>query len=157
VAQVSHLAIWGNHSGTQYPDAWHAQIDGRPAPEVIGDDTWLRDTFIPSVQQRGNAILTARGVSSAGSAANAILDSVRAIHAGTPPSDWTSLAVISQGEYGVPEGLVCSFPVASTGSSWQVVEGIAHDEEAQRRITASVDELIAERQQVQEFGLLPSA
>ncbi|HEV7129064.1 MAG TPA: malate dehydrogenase, partial [Ktedonobacterales bacterium] len=156
VAHVTNLAIWGNHSATQFPDAWHARIGGRPAPEVIADDAWLGDAFIARVQQRGNEILAARKVSSAGSAANAIIDSVRAIHAGTPPGDWSSLAVVSKGEYGVPAGLVCSYPVASAGGSWQVVEGIEHDAEARRRITASKDELVKEREQVQSLGLLPT-
>lgn len=155
VADVSNLAIWGNHSSTQYPDARHARIGGRLAPEVIVDDAWLENGFISMVQSRGGAIIKARGASSAGSAASAIVDSVRAIHAGTAPGDWTSLAVISHGEYGVPHGVVCGFPVTSNGSSWQVVPGIEHPIEAQRRISASTDELLEERRQVQEIGLIP--
>jgi malate dehydrogenase len=159
VGEVTRLAIWGNHSNTQFPDAWHSQIGGRPAPEAIGDDAWLRGAFLTTVQERGNAILAARGVSSAASAANAILDSVGALHAGTAAGDWASLAVVSHGEYGVPEGVVCSFPIAcdgeANGSGWQVVEGIEHDEDAQRRIRASTDELLEERGQAQELGLLP--
>jgi malate dehydrogenase len=161
VGEVSRLAIWGNHSNTQYPDAWHAQIGGRPAPEAIGDDAWLRGDFLTTVQQRGDAVLAARGVSSAASAANAILDSVRALRDGTAAGDWTSLAVVSHGEYDVPEGVVCSFPISCegepNGSGWRVVEGIEHDEEAQRRVRASTDELLEERRQAQALGLLPGA
>jgi malate dehydrogenase len=155
VADVSNLAIWGNHSSTQYPDAWNARIGGRPAPDVIGDDAWLEHEFISTVQSRGAAIIKARGASSAGSAASAIVDSVRAIHAGTASGDWTSLAVISHGEYTVPHGVVCSFPVTSDGSSWQVVPGVEHSVEAIRRITASTEELLEERRQVREIGLIP--
>jgi malate dehydrogenase len=157
VAQVTNVTIWGNHSLTQYPDAYHAQIDGQPALEMIGDRAWVESAFIPAVQKRGSAIIKARGASSAASAANAILDSVRAVHAGTPDGDWTSLAVVSRGEYGVPEGLVCSFPVASDGRSWRIIEGLEHDAEAWRRITMSTDELRDERRQVVELGLLPHA
>jgi malate dehydrogenase len=156
VAQVSNLAIWGNHSSTQYPDARHARIGGRLATEVIADDAWLNTEFIEAIQQRGTAIIKARGLSSAGSAANAIIDSVRSIHDGTPPGDWTSLAVVSHGEYGVPAGLVSSFPVTSDGGSWRVVEGIEHDVDAQRRLTKTTNELLNERQVVQDFGMLPS-
>jgi malate dehydrogenase len=156
MAQVSNLAIWGNHSATQYPDAKHARIGGRLAPEVIVDDAWLSNEFIEAIQQRGTAIIKARGLSSAGSAANAIIDSVRSIHDGTPAGDWTSLAVVSHGEYGVPAGLVSGFPVTSDGSSWRVVEGIEHDNEAQRHLTETVNDLLWERQVVQGFGMLPS-
>lgn len=151
VAQVSNMAIWGNHSATQYPDAYNAKIGGRPAPDVISDDEWLRGAYIAAIQQRGAAIIAARGHSSAGSAANAIIDSVRAIHDGTPPGDWTSLAVVSRGEYGVHEGLVFGFPVASDGASWHVVEGIEHDAEARGRITATTDELVYERGVVRDL------
>src|SRR5258708_6505647 len=126
VSAVTNMAIWGNHSATQYPDARNARIGGRPAPEVIGDDAWLGGEFIATVQKRGAAIIAARKLSSAGSAAAAVLDSVNAIAAGTPAGDWTSLAVASRGEDGVPEGLHFGFPVTSTGASWSGVEGIAH-------------------------------
>lgn len=129
----------------------NARIGGEPAPAVIGDDAWLRGDFVATVQQRGEAIIRARGHSSAASAANAIIDSVRAIHEGTAPGDWSSLAVVSHGEYGVPEGVVCGFPVASTGLSWQVVEGIQHNEEAARRIATSADELGEERELVRHL------
>jgi malate dehydrogenase len=154
VAQVTNMAIWGNHSATQYPDASNAKIGGRPAPEVIGDDAWLRGQFIAAIQQRGAAIIAARGLSSAGSAANGVIDSVRSIREGTPPGDWTSLAVVSNGEYGVPEGLVFSFPVASDGISWKVVEGLSHDADASERIRVTTNELLQERTMVS--NLLPT-
>jgi malate dehydrogenase len=154
VARVSNLAIWGNHSATQYPDAFNARIDGKPAPEVIGDDAWLRGDFITAIQGRGAAIIAARGLSSAGSAANAIIDSVHAIHEGTAPGDFTSLAVVSHGEYGVPAELVFGYPVVSEGTGWRVAEGIEHDAAAQARIQASTEELVAEREQVK--ALMPA-
>jgi malate dehydrogenase len=157
VGSVTNLAIWGNHSSTQYPDAAHARIARKPAPEVIGDESWLQGEFLSTVQSRGAAIIKARGASSAGSAANAIVDSVRAINAGTPPEDWSSLAVVSHGEYGVPTGLICSFPVSSDGTSWHVVPDIQHGPWAERRIRASVAELEDEQRQVRELGLLPGA
>ncbi len=153
VAEVTNLAIWGNHSATQYPDAQNAKIGGKPAPVVIDDDAWLRDDFIPTVQKRGAAIIAARKLSSAGSAANAIVDSVNSIHLGTPAGDWTSLAVASNGEYGIPEGLFFSFPVQCQDGSWSVVEGITHNAEGQRRIKATTDELLHERELVKD--LLP--
>jgi malate dehydrogenase len=159
VGEVTRMAIWGNHSNKQYPDARHAQISGRPAPEVIGDEGWLEGEFLTTVQERGNAVLAARGVSSAASAANAIVDSVRALHEGTADGDWTSLAVVSQGEYDAPAGVVCGFPIScdgdARGGGWRVTPGIAHDEEAQRRIRASTDELLDERRHAQTLGLLP--
>jgi malate dehydrogenase len=147
---VSNLAIWGNHSATQYPDAFHARISGRPAAEVIRDDEWLRGDFITTVQQRGAEIIKARGASSAASAANAVLDSVRSIAFGTAEGDWTSLGVQSRGEYGVPEGLNFSYPIATNGSEWHVVEGIEHDAEAQQRIAKTTEELVGERELVRD-------
>jgi malate dehydrogenase len=154
VAQVTNMAIWGNHSATQYPDARNAMIGGRPAPTVIADEKWLRGEFVPAIQQRGAAIIAARGHSSAGSAAAAVIDSVRAIHEGTAPGEWTSLAVVSGGQYSVPEGLVFGFPVTSTGTTWQVVEGIEHDGEARERLRITTDELREERALVKD--LLPA-
>jgi malate dehydrogenase len=151
VAQVTNMAIWGNHSATQYPDAQHARIGGRPAPEVIGDDAWVRGEFISMVQKRGAAIIEARKLSSAGSAAAAVLDSVNAIAAGTASDDWTSLAVVSRGEYGVPEGLQFGFPVASDGASWHVVQGIEHDAEAKERLRVTTEELLQEQALVREL------
>lgn len=151
VSRVTNMAIWGNHSATQYPDARHARIGGRPAPEVIGDDDWLRGGFISTVQKRGAAIIAARKLSSAGSAAAAILDSVNAIAAGTAPGDWTSLAVVSRGEYGVPEGLQFGFPVVSDGASWHVAEGIEHDADAKERLRITTEELLQEQALVREL------
>jgi malate dehydrogenase len=144
VGEVSHMAIWGNHSSTMYPDYRNALIGGRPAAEVIADDAWLAGEFTPMVQNRGAAIIKARGQSSAASAANAIIDSVRAIQDGTG-DDWMSLAVVSQGQYGVPEGLLFSYPVTSDGRSHRVVEGVRHGPEAQAALKATTDELVAEQ------------
>jgi malate dehydrogenase len=151
VSEVTNMAIWGNHSATQYPDAMNARIGGRPAPEVIGDHEWLRGEFISTVQKRGAAIIAARKLSSAGSAAAAVIDSVRAIDGGTAPGDWTSLAVPSHGEYGVPEGLQFGYPVATDGSSWHVVEGIEHEPQAMERIRLTTEELQQEQSLVKEL------
>jgi malate dehydrogenase len=150
VGDVSHMAIWGNHSSTMYPDYRNALIGGRPAAEVIGDDAWLATAFTPMVQNRGAAIIKARGQSSAASAANAVIDSVRAVNAGTG-DDWMSLAVVSQGQYGVPEGLVFSYPVTSDGRTHAVVEGVRHGPEGQAAIKATTDELVAERNGVADL------
>ena len=153
VASVTNLAIWGNHSATQYPDFANARIGGRPAPEVIADHDWLRGEFITTVQKRGAAIIEARGASSAASAANAVIDSVRSIAGGTPSGDWTSLAVASRGEYGAPEGLQFGFPVSSDGRAWKVVEGLDLDDFAREKIRVTTEELIQERDLVKQ--LLP--
>jgi len=155
VAAVTNLAIWGNHSATQFPDAANARIDGKPAAEVIDDPAWLRGDFLTTVQKRGAAVIEARGLSSAASAANAAIDSVAAIHNGTVGDDWTSLAVVSNGEYGVPQGLQFGFPVRATGheGGWTVVEGLTHDEFASERIHVTTEELLAERADVE--ALLP--
>jgi malate dehydrogenase len=154
VAEVSNLAIWGNHSSTQFPDFANARIGGRPVPEVISDQAWLRGDFITTVQKRGAAVIEARGLSSAASAANAAIESVRSAHFGTGPGDWTSLAVVSRGEYGTPDGLQFGFPVATDGQGWKVVEGLQHDEFAHERIKATTEELLQERDLVKE--LVPS-
>ncbi|MDQ6879321.1 MAG: malate dehydrogenase [Candidatus Dormibacteraeota bacterium] len=148
VSTVTNMAIWGNHSATQYPDAPHAKIEGRPAFEVIKDPGWLKDHFISTVQKRGAAIIEARGLSSAASAANAVIDSVNSIRTPTAAGDWTSLAVVSKGEYGTPAGLQFGFPVATDGTSWTVVQGLEHDEDAKRRIQATTEELMQERELV---------
>ncbi|HLI14976.1 MAG TPA: malate dehydrogenase [Acidimicrobiales bacterium] len=148
VRAVTNVAIWGNHSSTQFPDFAHARIDGRPAPEVIPERAWLEGEFISTVQQRGAAVIQARGASSAASAANAAIDSVRSIVSPTPPGDWCSLAVVSHGEYGIPEGLQFGFPVRSDGTAWSVVEGLEHDEFARERIRITTEELLAERAEV---------
>ena len=155
VDQVTNVTIWGNHSATQYPDAPNAKIGGRPAPEVIGDDEWLRGEFIATVQKRGAAIIKARGASSAASAANAIIDCVNSIGGTTPQGDWTSVGIVSHGEYGVPEGLVFSYPVRfSGGGAPQVVEGLQHDGFARDRLAATQLELEDERNEVSH--LLPA-
>jgi malate dehydrogenase len=155
VSTVSNVAIWGNHSATQYPDARNARIVGLPAFEMIKDHHWLKGDFITTIQKRGAAVIEARGMSSAASAANAVIDSVNSIWTPTAWGDWTSLAVISKGEYGVPEGLQFGFPVATTaGLAWNVVEGLEHDDDAKKRIKATTEELIQERELVK--ALVPS-
>ena len=151
VSDVTNMAIWGNHSATQYPDFRNARIGGKPVPDVIGDADWLRTTFIETVQKRGAAIIDARGASSAASAANAVVDSVNSIRTSTPGDDWTSLAVCSRGEYGVPEGLQFGFPVRSDGTGWQVVEGLEHDEFAREKLDVTTKELAAERDEVRDL------
>jgi malate dehydrogenase len=148
VRDVHNVAIWGNHSSTQFPDFVHAQIGGRPAPEVIADRAWLEGEFLTTVQKRGAAIIDARGASSAASAANAVIDSVVSIRTPTPTGDWVSLSVPSHGEYGIPEGLVFGFPVRSDGKTIEVVAGLEHDEFSQARIAVTRDELLAERSEV---------
>jgi malate dehydrogenase len=150
VADVRPVAIWGNHSSTMYPDYRNALIGGRPAAEVIGDDAWLAREFTPMVQNRGAAIIKARGASSAASAANAVISSVRAVQAGAG-DDWMSLAVVSEGQYGVPKSLVFSYPVASDGRTHRVVDGIRHGPAAQAAIRATTEELIAERDGVADL------
>jgi malate dehydrogenase len=149
VASVENLAIWGNHSATQFPDVAHATIDGTPVPEVIRDEEWLQGEFLTTVQKRGAAIIDARGLSSAASAANAAVDSVVSIRTGTGPVGWTSLAVVSRGEYGIPDGLQFGFPVRVDASGkWSVVEGLSHDAFAKERIRITTEELEAERNEV---------
>ena len=154
VRDVTNLAIWGNHSATQYPDFANARIGGTPAPAVIGDDAWLRGPFLETVQKRGAAVIEKRGASSAASAAHAAIDSVNSVWRTTPKGDWHSLAVTSHGEYGVPEGLQFGFPVRSDGTSWTVVEGLEHDDFAQERLRITTDELLEERHEITELGLV---
>lgn len=151
---VTNVAIWGNHSATQFPDFAHARIGGRPVSEVIGDDGWLRGAFLESVQKRGAAVIEARGASSAASAAQAALDSVNSVVQPTPDDDWHSLAVVSSGEYDIPAGLQFGFPVRSTGTAWSVVEGITHDDLARDKIWTTTAEIVAERDEVRALGLL---
>ncbi len=155
VSSVTNLAIWGNHSATQFPDFANARIDGTPVPEVIADTEWLQGEFITTVQKRGAAIIEARGLSSAASAASAAIDSVVSIRTPTPEGDWTSVAVVSNGEYGIPEGLQFGFPVRTDGQpgGWQVVEGLSHDAFATERIRITTEELEGERAEVAD--LLP--
>jgi len=154
VTEIQKLTIWGNHSATQYPDLSHATVGGKPAREVLDDDAWIADSFIPTVAKRGAAIIEARGASSAASAANAAIDHVFSWINGTPEGDWTSAAIVSDGSYGVPEGLVSSFPVTSSGGDWEIVQGLAVDDFSRARIDASVAELVEERDAVQGLGLV---
>ena len=154
VADIRRVAIWGNHSSTQYPDVLHAEIGGTPAVDLVGDLQWVADEFIPTVQQRGAAIIEARGASSAASAANAAIDHVRDWFSGTPEGDWTSMAVCSDGSYGVDEGLISSFPVTTADGEWSIVRDLEIDEFARTRIDASVQELREERETVRSLGLI---
>lgn len=155
VTSVANLAIWGNHSATQFPDFAAATIDGAPVPEVITDLTWLQGEFITTVQKRGAAVIEARGASSAASAANAVVDTVAGLRSATPDGDCVSVAVASSGEYGTPEGLQFGFPVRSDGQGgWSVVEGIEHDAFAAERVRITTEELLAERAEVAALDLL---
>ncbi|SEB49238.1 malate dehydrogenase (NAD) [Paramicrobacterium humi] len=153
VGSVSGITIWGNHSATQYPDLSHATVGDRPARELV-EESWVRDEFIPRVAKRGAEIIEVRGASSAASAANAAIDHVRDWVLGTPGDAWTSAAVVSDGSYGVPEGLISSFPVTSNGGDWKIVPDLDIDAFSRERIDASVAELVAERDAVRELGLL---
>jgi malate dehydrogenase len=155
VAEVTRMTIWGNHSATQYPDVIHALVGGRNAADVIGDRAWIEKEFIPTVQQRGAAVIEARGLSSAASAANAAIDHVRDWMLGTPAGDWVSMGVCSDGAYGVAEGLISGFPVTTAaGGHYRVVPDLEIDAFSRSRIDASVGELIEERDAVGELGLL---
>lgn len=153
VTAISKMTIWGNHSATQYPDLYNAEVNGKIAAEQV-DEAWLRDTFIPTVAKRGAAIIEARGASSAASAANAALNHVHDWFNGTPEGDWTSVALSSDGSYGVPEGLISSFPAVSRGGEWHIVQGLPVNPFSRERIDASVGELIEERDAVKELGLI---
>ena len=152
VSEIENLTIWGNHSATQYPDVFHATVGGRPARELV-DEAWLTDDFIPTVAKRGAAIIDARGASSAASAANAAIDHVHDWVNGTGGS-WTSAAIPSDGSYGVPEGLISSFPVRSQNGEWEIVQGLEVNDFSRARIDASVAELAGERDAVKELGLI---
>ncbi|MDI2126768.1 malate dehydrogenase [Yinghuangia seranimata] len=154
VTDIAKLTIWGNHSATQYPDVFHAEIAGKNAAEVVNDEAWLADTFIPTVAKRGAAIIEARGASSAASAANAAIDHVYTWVNGTKPGDWASMGVVSDGSYGVPEGLISSFPVVCKDGAWEIVQGLEINEFSRPRIEASVRELAEERDAVRELGLI---
>jgi malate dehydrogenase len=151
VTAVTNMAIWGNHSSTQYPDFYNAKINGRAANEVIKDESWLKGTFIPAVQQRGAAIIKARGLSSAGSAANAVVDTVCSLVSETPGGDWHSVALCSDGEYSVEKGLISSFPVRMRGGKAEVVQNLPINEFSRAKIDASVNELKEERELVKEL------
>ena len=155
VADVTNVTIWGNHSATQYADAFNARVCGMPADQWIADDAWIAFDFIPTVARRGAAVIAARGRSSAASAANATIAHVRDWLLGTPGGDWTSMAVVSDGSYGVPAGLVSSFPVRCCDSDWEIVQGLPLNAFARSRVNVSVDELKSEAEEVKSMGLLP--
>lgn len=154
VSEVRKVSIWGNHSATQYPDIFHADVAGRPGAELAADSAWLTGEFIPTVAKRGAAIIDARGASSAASAANAAIDHVFDWVNGTPEGDWTSAGIVSDGSYGVPEGLMASFPVVSRGGRWEIVQGLEISDFSRERIDASVAELVEERDAVRGLGLI---
>jgi malate dehydrogenase len=154
VAEVTNLTIWGNHSASQYPDVFNAKVGGRNAAEVVSDQAWLENEFIPTVQKRGAAIIEARGASSAASAANAAIDHVRDWVAGTAAGDWVSMAVPSDGSYGLPEGIICGVPVRTADGAYSIVEGLEVGEFSRARIDASAAELVEERDAVRDLGLL---
>jgi malate dehydrogenase len=152
VSQVTRMTIWGNHSDTQYPDYKNARIGGRPAPAAIGDDAWFGETYIPTVARRGAAVIKARGASSAASAANAAIDSVRSLVQPTPADDWFSAGVVSNGSYGIPAGLIYSYPLrTSDGKTWSIVPDLPIDDDARQRLDASAAELKAERDAVKDL------
>jgi malate dehydrogenase len=152
-SQVTNVTIWGNHSSTQYPDFYNAKIEGKPATEVIKDEAWFKETFIPTVQQRGAAIIKARGASSAASAANAAVDTVHTLVTPTAAGDWYSVAVCTDGSYGVEKGLISSFPIRTSGSGWEIVPGVPINDFSREKINLSVKELAEERSLVSD--LLP--
>ena len=152
--EVTKMTIWGNHSATQYPDLIHATVNGGSVASVIDNQDWIENDFIPTVQQRGAAIIEARGASSAASAANAALDHVRDWVHGTPANDWVSMGVPSDGSYGVPEGLICGFPTTCADGEWSIVSDLQIDDFSRTRIDASVAELMEEREMVQQLGLI---
>ncbi|HEX9258849.1 MAG TPA: malate dehydrogenase, partial [Acidimicrobiales bacterium] len=154
VTSVKKMTIWGNHSTTQYPDLFHCEVDGQNAYEAVGDHDWVANSFIPTVAKRGAAIIEARGASSAASAANAAIDHVRSWWQGTASDDWVSMAVVSDGSYGVPEGLVSSFPCTCADGKWSIVQGLDIDDFSRSKIDASAAELDDERTAVRDLGLI---
>ena len=154
VTDIKKMTIWGNHSATQYPDLFHAEVGGRNAAEVVGDQAWIESDFIPTVAKRGAAIIEARGSSSAASAASATVDAARDWLLGSAQDDWVSMAVASDGSYDVPEGLISSFPVVTRDGDWEIVQGLEIDEFSRGRIDASTAELAEERDAVKELGLI---
>ena len=154
ITDVTKMTIWGNHSATQYPDLFHAEVSGKNAADLIGDQKWLESDFIPTVQQRGAAIIEARGASSAASAANAAIDHMHDWVLGTPDGDWVSMSVYSDGSYDVPEGLISSFPTTCAKGEWSIVQGLDIDEFSRQRIDVSNGELAEERDAVAGMGLI---
>ena len=154
VASIKKMTIWGNHSSTQYPDLFHCEVNGKNAAQMVNDQAWLDGEFIPTVAKRGAAIIKARGLSSAASAANAAIDHMRSWALGTAEGDWVSMAVPSDGSYGVPEGLVSSFPCVCRNGEWSIVQGLEIDAYSRAKIDASVAELAEERDEVKKLGLI---
>jgi malate dehydrogenase len=154
VSSIKKMTIWGNHSSTQYPDLFHCEVDGKNAAAAVNDQNWLENDFIPTVAKRGAAIIKARGLSSAASAANAAIDHMRSWALGTDNGDWVSMAVPSDGSYGVPEGIISSFPCTCSGGEWKIVQGLEIDAFSRSRIDASVAELVEERDEVKKLGLI---
>jgi malate dehydrogenase len=154
IKDITNVTIWGNHSATQYPDIFHAKVNGKNAAETINDQQWLEDDFIPTVQKRGAAIIEARGASSAASAANAAIDHVHDWLLGTPDGDWVSMAIPSDGSYDVPEGLISSFPVTCANGSYEVVRGLEVSDFSRSRIEVTVNELGEERDAVKNLDLI---
>jgi malate dehydrogenase len=154
VSSIAKMTIWGNHSTTQYPDLFHAEVDGKNAYELVDDHDWVDGTFIPTVAKRGAAIIDARGLSSAASAANAAIDHMRTWAQGTPAGDWASMAIVSDGSYAVADGLISSFPCTTKGGRYEVVQGLDIDDYSRRKIDVSVAELADERDAVRELGLI---
>ena len=154
VTDITKMTIWGNHSTTQYPDLFHCEVGGKNAAELVDDQAWLENDFIPTVAKRGAAIIDARGASSAASAANAAIDHMHDWVLGTPSDDWVSMAVPSDGSYDVPEGIMSSFPCTTSGGSYQIVQGLDIDDFSRSKIDASAAELVEERDTVKELGLI---
>ena len=154
VTDVKKMTIWGNHSATQYPDLFHCEVGGKNAYEAVGDHDWVDGTFIPTVQKRGAAIIDARGASSAASAASAAVDHIRSWTLGTAEGDWVSMAIPSDGSYGVPEGIISSFPCTCTDGKYEIVQGLDIDDYSRGKIDASAGELVGERDAVTELGLI---
>jgi malate dehydrogenase len=154
VTDIKKMTIWGNHSATQYPDLFHAEVDGRIAADVVDDQDWLENTFIPTVAKRGAAIIDARGSSSAASAASATIDAARDWLLGSAEGDWVSMAVRSDGSYDVPEGLIYSFPVVTRDGDWEIVEGLDINEFSRSKMDATAAELVEERDAVKGLGLI---
>ena len=154
VNEITHMTIWGNHSATQYPDLFHTEVNGHNAAELVNDQQWLENDFIPTVQQRGAAIIEARGASSAASAASAAVDHMRDWALGTTQNDWVSMAIPSTGDYGAPEGIITSFPWTTHQGDYAVVTGLEIDQFSQAKIEASWAELVEERDTVAAMGML---
>ena len=154
VGEITNMTIWGNHSNTQFPDLFHTLVNGKNAYDLVNDQDWYENTYIPEVAKRGGAVIKARGASSAASAANATVEAMHDWAVGTPANDWVSMSVVSDGSYGVPEGLISSFPVTTKGGKYEIVKGLELNDFAKKKIAATVDELTTEQGEVREMGLI---